>query len=375
MSDQTAMRDLVVLSLERWDGVWRRNQHLISGLLAADPGLRVLFVEPADDPLHDLRSGRRPGTGSRLRRIEDRLWGIRPVKWLPRRLDRRADERLAEATAHATAQLGMRNPTLWVNDPASVQLAQTTGWPVLYDMTDDWLAADRPDSEQRRIADGESWLLRHATTVVACSPELVRRKSSQRADIHLVRNGVDTARYLTPMPRPTDAPAEPYALYVGTLHRDRIDVDLCVATAEALRGRGRLLLVGPEAWGVSDAQRVREAGAIVLGARPHDQVPAYLQHADVLVVPHIVDAFTESLDPIKLYEYQAVGRPVVSTPVAGFRDAADTQVTEPADFPEAVAAAVPAAEPTPLTTTAADADWSTRVTQILDLLSPRQGIQ
>ena len=54
----------------------------------------------------------------------------------------------------------------------------------------------------------------------------------------------------------------------------------------------------------------------------------YLQHADVLVVPHVVTSFTDSLDPIKLYEYQAVGRPVVSTPVAGFRDADDPRIDD-----------------------------------------------
>ena len=36
--------------------------------------------------------------------------------------------------------------------------------------------------------------------------------------------------------------------------------------------------------------------------------------------------FTDSLDPIKLYEYQAVGRPVVSTPVAGFREVAGERI-------------------------------------------------
>jgi hypothetical protein len=37
-------------------------------------------------------------------------------------------------------------------------------------------------------------------------------------------------------------------------------------------------------------------------------------------VPHVVNAFTDSLDPIKVYEYLAAGRPIVSTPVAGFRE-------------------------------------------------------
>jgi glycosyltransferase involved in cell wall biosynthesis len=48
-------------------------------------------------------------------------------------------------------------------------------------------------------------------------------------------------------------------------------------------------------------------------------VPGYLQHADVVIVPHLVTPFTESLDPIKAYECLAVGRPTVATTVAGFR--------------------------------------------------------
>jgi hypothetical protein len=55
-------------------------------------------------------------------------------------------------------------------------------------------------------------------------------------------------------------------------------------------------------------------------------VPAFLQHADVVVIPHQVNRFTESLDPIKAYECLAAGRPTVSTPVAGFRDLGDPVV-------------------------------------------------
>ena len=83
------MTDLVVLSLERWDRVWRRNQHLVAGLLLADPDLRVLFVEPAADPTHDVASRRRPSFGSGIAEVgapaPGRLWTFRPTKWLPRR--------------------------------------------------------------------------------------------------------------------------------------------------------------------------------------------------------------------------------------------------------------------------------------------------
>ena len=33
------MTDLVVVSLEAWDDVWRRNQHLVAGLLRSDAAL------------------------------------------------------------------------------------------------------------------------------------------------------------------------------------------------------------------------------------------------------------------------------------------------------------------------------------------------
>lgn len=368
------MTDLVVLSLERWDQVWRRNQHLVAGLLRTDPELRVLFVEPAADPVHDLTSRRRPATGQAVTEVGDpapgRLWSYRPTKWLPRRLDTRADERLAAGVARATAKLGMRHPLLWINDPGAVELAERTGWPALYDVTDDWLAADRSASERARAAATEARLLEVAREVVVCSPELARRKGGTRA-VTLIPNGVDAAAYRRPADRPADLPAGRTALYLGTAHLDRIDVDLCEATARALAAvGGTLVLVGPNLLGDAATARLEAAGGVLLGPRARDEVIGYLQHADVLVVPHVVTPFTDSLDPIKLYEYQAVGRPVVSTPVAGFRDVADPRVTvaERNAFPAAVAAALPIALPFPSGTDGPASDWSERVAAMREVL-------
>ncbi|MFM9726349.1 glycosyltransferase, partial [Streptomyces scabiei] len=77
----------------------------------------------------------------------------------------------------------------------------------------------------------------------------------------------------------------------------------------------------PNALSPQNTARIAaEVNVDLMGPRPYRDVPAYICNADVLIVPHRVDGFTESLDPIKLYEYRAAGRPVVSTRVAGFRD-------------------------------------------------------
>jgi hypothetical protein len=71
-----------------------------------------------------------------------------------------------------------------------------------------------------------------------------------------------------------------------------------------------------------------------------------LQHASVVIVPHVVTPFTESLDPIKAYECVAVGRPTVATPVAGFRGLEGAVQVVPADhFAAAVRAAVATSYP------------------------------
>jgi len=325
--------DLVVMSLEPWDDVWRRNQYLVAGIMRARPLMRVLFVEPASDPLHAITRGARPRRGRGLRPGPAvagigprRLWLLEPTKVLPRRVARDGDVRRSAAVRQAARGLGLSGPVLWVNDPYGATLARVSGWPTLYDVTDDWNSAVRGSAESDRVTSSDRYLVEHADAVTVCSPALVERKADARF-VTLVTNGVDLERYRRPTDRPADLPAGKTAVYVGTLHADRLDLALCEATARALDGVGTLVLVGPVSLERAAADRLRRAGVVLLGPRPFDEVPAYLQHAEVLVVPHVVDAFTDSLDPLKLYEYRAVGRDVVATPVAGFRDTSDPRVT------------------------------------------------
>lgn len=366
--------DLVVMSLERWDTVWRRNQHLVAGLLRERPDLRVLFVEPAEDPAYQLLRRRLPRRGSGLREVPlsgvvrpGTLMAYQPTKLAPRRLDPRVDKRLADKVVRTATRLGMSRPVLWVNDPLGAEVLRRTGWPALYDVTDDWLLASRTSAEQERLARQESYLLSECLEVVVCSHDLVRSRSRHR-NVRLIPNAVDLAAYRTRRSRPSDLPTERSALYVGTLHRDRLDVELCVRTAQEVSGVGRLVMLGPVALDAEDRERLLASGVVLLGARPVDEVPAYLQHADVLVVPHVVTGFTQSLDPIKAYEYRAAGRPVVSTPVAGFVDHVGGLVTivDADDYPRVVRDRL--AEPLASVSVSGVPDWSERVAAMGEVL-------
>ena len=367
------MTDLVVVSLERWDEVWRRNQHLVAGLLRRDPRLRVLFAEPAADPLYEALHRRPARMGRGLKESPEpefvgRLSTHQPTKPLPRRLDPWSDRRLAAATRRAARRLGFRSPVLWVNDPAGAVLLDRTGWRALYDITDDWLEADRTPAEHARLVAHEATLMSRCAEVVVCSPTLRRVKGATRA-VTLVPNAVDVAAYRKPRPRPADLPEGRTAVYLGTIHRDRIDVGLCVATASRLAPRDVSCSSGrPRSSRGPGAARARRGRPARREARARG--PAYLQHADVLVVPHVVTPFTMSLDPIKRYEYAAVGRPVVSTPVTGFVDAGDPRVRVAAGdaFAATVREAMLTASPFPAGADLPVDGWDVRVAQMAEVI-------
>lgn len=297
--------ELVVCSLEPWDEVKRRNQLLVERLLRSYPHLRVLFVEPAHDLLHVGRPNR-----SRLRRLDERLWLFRPTKAAPRRLGGYADASLCRQVRRALRALHFGSPAIWINDSTYAPLAER-GWPTVYDITDDWLLARAAPHELARRVRLEERLLLAADEVVVCSPALALSRGAARP-VTLVPNGVDLEHFRRPRARPRDLPDA--AVYVGTLHDERVDVDLVLQLA----AQTPVVLVGPDALQPASRRRLVDAGVKLLGARAYADVPAYFQHAEVVIVPHVVSPFTESLDPIKAYEIAAVGRPAVATDVSGF---------------------------------------------------------
>lgn len=312
--------DVICLSLEPWDDVWRRNQHLASELLALRPSMRLLFVGNPVDILWSLRQGHLPELAP-LHSVGDtgRLWAMTPRKWMPRRVWPRGDSSLFRQALAAGRHLGFSRPVLWVNDSTYAPFIPGTGWPSVYDVTDDWLLGEGETRELERLHRNDASLLRDASEVVVCSPALARTRGRDRP-VHLIPNGVDIDHLREPMARPADVPDGPIVLYQGTLSAGRLDIDLCLELARALSGRATLVFVGPNSLSGEVSQLLADSGAVILGSRPYAVLPGYLQHADVLVVPHQTTAFVESLDPIKAREFVALGRPVVATPVAGFRD-------------------------------------------------------
>ena len=114
--------------------------------------------------------------------------------------------------------------------------------------------------------------------------------------------------------------ARPRLGYLGFI-MERTDLALLAGVA-AQRPDWDLVLVGPE----YPRGYVRASGLLALanvrwlGELPNREAPAFLQSLDVCLIPHRDTKYSRSMQPLKLYQYLASGRPVISTLVGGLED-------------------------------------------------------
>jgi glycosyltransferase involved in cell wall biosynthesis len=69
-----------------------------------------------------------------------------------------------------------------------------------------------------------------------------------------------------------------------------------------------------------------------LGRKPFREALAYMREFNVAIIPHLQNDFNRNTNPLKLYEYLALGKPVVMTPQVGLEEVGD--LVRVADTPE-----------------------------------------
>lgn len=328
--ERLTMRDIIFISLENWDGVWRRNQFLCSEWLRRFPEMRLLFVGRSKDLSHAVRStsaaGLRRPTFQKSAEFKG-LTFLNPFKFLPNSLSpcRQFNlSLLALQIRSAARKAGLRSPLLWINDHCAAPLAgQLNERAVVYDITDDWtLMPAVGEKERAHIRASDASLCAKADLVVVCSNALERSRRGLCRKIITVPNGVDAAHYRPCLTASPDQMSAPVFGYVGTLHGDRLDLDLIGDLARA-KPEAKVVLCGPDLLTVAERKKLLAESNVQLMEQVHyADVPRIIAGFDVCILPHRCTPFTESLNPIKLWEYLASGKPVAATPVAGFRERA-----------------------------------------------------
>lgn len=326
-------RDIVCVGFADWDTeLWTNQHHLMSRLAHEN---RVLFVESiglrqpqlAGRDLKRMWRRLRRGLGSP--RQANGLYVISPlVVPLHRyRVVRELNRRLLPLLVRrAIRRLGLAQPILWAYVPqAEVLIDALHPELVVYHCVDDIAAQERIDTASFRAA--ETRFAARADLVLASAPALAKRLRAISRKVMDAPNVADTelfARALEPgqLDAAMAALPAPRIVFTGAIVSIKLDFPLLAELAR-LRPSWSFALVGPVGPGdpLTDVSELAaEPNIHLLGARAYDELPDVLRAADAGLIPYARNELTESIFPMKVYEYMAAGLPVVATPLPALPD-------------------------------------------------------
>lgn len=213
-------------------------------------------------------------------------------------------------------KLKIGNPVLWIQDPRIVDIAQ--GIPARYrifDALDNLLLHPQMKKLYGLIKSGYEWAEDNAD-LICIATESQRSMFLHEKKIFLLPNGVDEV-FLGDSHKAKDIAVFPKPIvgYVGVM-QERIDIGLLEYVISEL-SEFTFVFIGPNLNPGYFRPLCKFRNVHFLGIRALEDIPSYLNSFDVCIIPHKIDDFTNSMDPLKIYEYLSSGRPIVSTCVAG----------------------------------------------------------
>jgi glycosyltransferase involved in cell wall biosynthesis len=214
----------------------------------------------------------------------------------------------------AARRLGIHRPLVWIACPPgaeAVEALKPLG--LVYQRTDRFEEYTGVDREQ--IVGYDRSMKSRADITLFCSRYLYEEEAGACANALFIDHGVDYDRFERAGDDPSSEPEEvrgiarPRAGFVGGIDASTFDPPLFVEVAKSLPDV-QFVMVGacslPEDW-------CELSNVHFLGQREYAQVPGYMASCGVLLMPWNRSEWIRACNPVKLKEYLATGRPVVST--------------------------------------------------------------
>jgi len=315
------MATIICFSTVDWDHLWYHPQALMSRF--RQDGHQVIYVDTIGLRSPKLKDLRRiflriknllqaPSRDGRITKegisvfspfilpfLNSRLACYINVKWLVYKLNK------------LTKNLGSEKPILWIYLPTWTVFECVRRIPhqlLVYNSIDALDAS--PNGVSRNYAIAEAEILKRADLVLTTSETLYQEKLPYNKNSHWVPPGVDGSWFdpCNPASKVINLP-QPRIGFFGAIDH-RLDLDLIVTLAQNHED-WVFVLIGTVRCDVSILRNKKNVH--FLGPKPHSELVRYVSGLDVVFLPYVLDDFTRHIQPAKLYECLAVGKPVVAT--------------------------------------------------------------
>ncbi len=328
--------DVVMLSTADWDNpFWTNKQHVAVQLAAS--GYRVFYIESlglrrpsasAQDTRRILKRLQKLAAGPR--KVRENIWVWSPFviplqKYsLVRRLNRFL---LSAMLKFSLRKTGIKQEILWTYNPLTIRLLNVQGFKkIIYHCVDDIKA--QPGMPANIFEQAEKELVQRAHLVFATAPKLTETRGAWNPNTFYFPNVADFGHFSKARDAKTIVPDDllkvpsPRIGFIGAISDYKVDFDLLRYMARE-RPDWSVVLIGK----VGEGDPWTKTGLFqdihnihLIGPRPYDELPCYLKGLDVTILPSALNEYTESMFPMKFFEYLAAGKPVVSVDLPALRD-------------------------------------------------------
>ena len=291
----------------------RRLARRVPLLYIDSPGLRP----PASTGRDVKRMLRKLAGATRLpRQVEPGIWHCTvpqiPYRGLPG-VDALNRAFSVWAVRRAIRHVGFTTCISWFVVPHPGFMARRLGESLcVYYCIDDYAA--HPGVDAARIGAADRALTSAADVVFVAPPALLASKQAQNAATVFAPHGVDVDLFAkamdpaTPVPDAAKALPGPVIGYFGSIAA-WIDIEL-IAWLATSRPAWSFLLVGQPFVDVSSLRAL--PNVTLVGPQPYESLPGWARAFDVAIIPYRLNQQVLNANPLKLREYLATGRPIVS---------------------------------------------------------------
>ena len=309
--------DILYLSgYDFWDFIWFRPQQVTTRLSKT---CRILYIEPT-------RAGKwkKPGNWFRIKNANENLIvfsplvlpGISKIRWL-RRINQAI---LGRCIRRLLKKYKFNEFHCMIGTPFMGRFAQKFGEKLtIYDCNDNWTSI--PKLPTAFLQSEEDKLLEKSDITFVTSRQLFKDKQRLCKNVVLSPSAADVQMYQNAFDRVVECPGDvseiphPRVGIVGSFNNTKEDFDLLEYLAREKPGWS-LVLVGPVMEDVKlEKFSSLKQRAYFLGRKQYRQLPQYINAMDVCIAPYRYNKFTRYVNPTKILEYLACGKPVVSTAI------------------------------------------------------------
>ncbi|OHB60644.1 MAG: hypothetical protein A2Y12_02895 [Planctomycetes bacterium GWF2_42_9] len=271
----------------------RKSKSMLNGLQKTEEGFYVF--SPVSFPLHHIASASS---------INDFIVGLQ--------------------SALVCEKLHINRPNVWVACPTAANIAINIRKNFLiYQRTDKF--EEFPNVDQKLIKKLDLLLKKNADFTLFVNESLYNIEADKCKKAVLIDHGVDFESFAS-AENDKDIPGDiknikkPIAGFFGGIDSHTFDMEFMEKVIDICKEIS-FVFVGKSS--VECRQLLSKPNVRMLGQKPYEQIPHYGKYFDAAIMPWKNNSWIEHCNPIKLKEYLALGKPVVSTPFSELKKYTD----------------------------------------------------